>query len=46
MKFEFNWLRGFRGMLTDGRGTDAEVTGILIAQLGAFGLGELKSKHF
>ena len=26
----------------DGRRTDAEVTGILIAHLGAFGSGELK----
>ena len=31
-------------MLTDGRTTDARVTGILIAHLGAFGSGELKSK--
>ena len=31
-------------MLTDGRTTDAGVTGILIAHLGAFGSGELK-KH-
>ena len=30
-------------MLTDGRTTDAGVTGILIAHLGAFGSGELKS---
>ena len=29
-------------MLTDGRTTDAGVTGILIAHLGAFGSGELK----
>ena len=29
-------------MLTDGRTTDARVTGILIAHLGAFGSGELK----
>ena len=28
---------------TDGRTTDAGVTGILIAHLGAFGSGELKS---
>ena len=28
-------------MLTDGRRTDAGVTGILIAHLGAFGSGEL-----
>ena len=28
-------------MLTDGRTTDAGVTGILIAHLGAFGSGEL-----
>ena len=53
MKFEFNWPSGFRGedvrkCLTDGRTddgrtTDAEVTGILIAHLGAFGSGELKT---
>ena len=30
-------------MLTDGRTTDAGVTGILIANLGAFGSGELKT---
>ena len=30
-------------MLTDGRRTDDGVTGILIAHLGAFGSGELKS---
>ena len=30
-------------MLTDGRTTDAGVTGILIAHLGAFGSGELIS---
>ena len=29
---------------TDGRTTDAGVTGILIAHLGAFGSGELKTK--
>ena len=29
---------------TDGRRTDAGVTGILIAHLGAFGSGELKTK--
>ena len=29
---------------TDGRTTDAGVTGILIAHLGAFGSGELKMK--
>ena len=29
---------------TDGRGTDAGVTGILIAHLGDFGSGELKMK--
>ena len=29
-------------MLTDGRRTDAGVTGILLAHLGAFGSGELK----
>ena len=29
-------------MLTDGRTTDAGVTGKLIAHLGAFGSGELK----
>ena len=35
-------------MLTDGWTTDAGVTGILIAHLGAFGSGELKklSKKF
>ena len=51
MKFEFNWPSGFRRrclkMLTDGRTdgrtTDAGVTGILIAHLGAFGSGELKN---
>ena len=36
-------------MLTDGRRTDgrtdARVTGILIAHLGAFGSGELINKH-
>ena len=31
-------------MLTDGRTTDAGVTGILIAHLGAFGSGELKKE--
>ena len=46
MKFEFNWPSGLRRrrclkMLTDGRQTDAGVTGILIAHLGAFGSGEL-----
>ena len=30
---------------TDGRTTDAEVTGILIAHLGAFGSGELKNNN-
>ena len=30
------------GRRTDGRTTDAGVTGILIAHLGAFGSGELK----
>ena len=30
---------------TDGRTTDAGVTGILIAHLGAFGSGELISKQ-
>ena len=30
------------GRRTDGRTPDAGVTGILIAHLGAFGLGELK----
>ena len=29
---------------TDGRTTDARVTGILIAHLGAFGSGELKTR--
>ena len=32
-------------MLTDGRTTDAGVTGILIAHLGAFGSGELITDH-
>ena len=32
-------------MLTDGRTTDGGVTGILIAHLGAFGSGELKSSE-
>ena len=31
---------------TDGRTTDAGVTGILIAHLGAFGSGELKIQTF
>ena len=31
------------GRTTDGRTTDDGVTGILIAHLGAFGLGELKN---
>ena len=31
------------GRTDDGRTTDARVTGILIAHLGAFGSGELKS---
>ena len=31
---------------TDGRTTDAGVTGILIAHLGAFGSGELKIKSY
>ena len=49
MIFEFNWPSGFRGenvdgRTDDGRTTDAGVTGILIAHLGAFGSGELKSK--
>ena len=30
----------------DGRRTDAGVTGILIAHLGAFGSGELKMAYF
>ena len=33
------------GRTDDGRTTDARVTGILIAHLGAFGSGELKSKE-
>ena len=33
-------------MLTDGRTTDAGVTGILIAHLGAFGSAELKGDCF
>ena len=32
------------GRTDDGRTTDARVTGILIAHLGAFGSGELKSQ--
>ena len=34
------------GRTDDGRTTDARVTGILIAHLGAFGSGELKSYCF
>ena len=34
------------GRTTDGRRTDAGVTGILIAHLGAFGSGELKTQAF
>ena len=47
MKFEFDWPSGFRGEdvwncgRTDGRRTDAGVTGILLAHPGAFGSGEL-----
>ena len=37
MKFGFNWPSGFREN-DDGR-TDSEVIGILIAHLGALGLG-------
>ena len=33
------------GRRTDGRTTDAGVTGILIAHLGAFGSGELKINY-
>ena len=33
------------GRTDDGRTTDAEVTGILIAHLGAFGSGELKKRR-
>ena len=33
------------GRRTDGRTTDDGVTGILIAHLGAFGSGELKSEY-
>ena len=33
------------GRRTDGRTTDAGVTGILIAHLGAFGSGELKMNN-
>ena len=43
MKFEFNWPSGFRGDVWKCWRTDAGVTGILIAHLGAFGSGELKS---
>ena len=49
MKFEFNWPSGFseKKMFenVDGRTTDAGVIGILIAHLGAFGSGELKSQQ-
>ena len=38
MKFEVNWLSGFRG-------EDAGVIGILKAHLRAFGSGELISDH-
>ena len=47
MNFEFNWSSGFRGEdvwnrgRTDGRRTDAGVTGILLAHPWAFGSGEL-----
>ena len=34
------------GRTDDGRTTDAGVTGILIAHLGAFGSGELKNRFF
>ena len=34
------------GRMDDGRTTDARVTGILIAHLGAFGSGELKMLIF
>ena len=51
MKYEFNWPSSFRGedvwkcwRTTDGRTTDAGVTGILLAHQWAFGSGELKSK--
>ena len=37
MKFEFNWPSGLRE--NDDRRTDSEIIGILIAHLGAFGLG-------
>ena len=50
MKFEFNWLSGFRGDVlnvewtTDGRWTaGAVVIGILLARPCAFDSGELKS---
>ena len=54
MKYEFNWPSSFRGEdvwkcwrttdgRTDGRTTDAGVTGILLAHQWAFGSGELKS---
>ena len=49
MKYEFNWPSSFRGedvwkcwRTTDGRTTDAGVTGILLAHQWAFGSGELK----
>ena len=47
MKFEFDWPSGFRGEdvwncgRTDGRRTDAGVTGILLAHPWAFDSGEL-----
>ena len=50
MKYEFNWPSSFRGedvwkcwRTTDGRTTDAGVTGILLAHQWAFGSGELKT---
>ena len=48
MKFEFKVAQWFQRrrclkMLTDGQ-TDTGVTGILLAHLGAFGSGELKTK--
>ena len=46
MKFEFNWVSGFREDVenVDGRTTDTGVIGILIAHLGAFGSGELSPR--
>ena len=45
MKFEYNWPSGLEEKMfenVDGQ-TDARVTGILLAHLGAFSSGELKT---